>query len=176
MLQTLPCPQSVHLGWKGLVMSHGMYTLLSSANAFHHPNNPSPAAVYTRAKPTNTTPLTRTEQATIDAAFVSQMHYFQSLQHIKHACFIVLDASIDDAFNVSNIPTIAGWPAGMETRVILDQLSQTYGQPTSAALELNCIAFHSPYSAVNAPEVLFRCIEIALRSRLWGRTPTLIDS
>ena len=47
----------------------------------------------------------------------------------------------------------------METRDILDQLSQTYGQPTLAALELGYVAFHSPYSAVNAPEVLFHCIE-----------------
>ena len=34
-LQLLPCPQSVHLGWKGLAMSQGMYALLiTGGNAF----------------------------------------------------------------------------------------------------------------------------------------------
>ncbi len=28
-LQTLPCPQSIQLGWKGLVMSCDMYALLT---------------------------------------------------------------------------------------------------------------------------------------------------
>ncbi len=30
VLQTLPCPQSIHLRWKGLVMSRGMYALLTT--------------------------------------------------------------------------------------------------------------------------------------------------
>jgi hypothetical protein len=42
-------------------MSHGMYALLTPT-LFRRPNNPSPAAVYTRNDPANTTPLTRTEQ------------------------------------------------------------------------------------------------------------------
>jgi hypothetical protein len=54
----------------------------------------------------------------------------------------------------------------METRDILDQLSQTYGQPTPAALEINDVTFCGPYSAAKAPEVLFRrienCAEIAI--------------
>jgi hypothetical protein len=68
-LQHLPCPQSTHLGWKGLVMSCGMYALLLPNNAFRLPVDPSPAANYTRANPNNLTPLMRTEQATVDTAF-----------------------------------------------------------------------------------------------------------
>ncbi len=42
---------------------------------------------------------------------------------------------------------------------ILDQLSATYGHPTSAILAMNDAAFHSPYLAADAPEVLFHWIE-----------------
>jgi hypothetical protein len=105
-------------------MSRDMYALLTPS-PFQQPNNPGPVAVYIRNDPNNTTPLTRTEQATIDTTFAHERHYYQSLINIQRACFIVLNASIDDAFKVSNIPTIVGWHAGMETRAILDQLSQT---------------------------------------------------
>jgi hypothetical protein len=164
-LQTLPCPQSIHLGWKGLVMSCGMYALLTPT-PFRRPNDPGPAAVYTRNDPADTTPLTRTEQASIDTALARERHYYHSLINFERACFIALNANIDIAFKVSDIPTIVGWHAGMETRDILDQLSQTYGQPTPAALEINNVTFCGHYSAANAPEVLFRrienCAEIAI--------------
>jgi hypothetical protein len=68
-LQNLPCPQSTHLGWKGLVMSHGMYTLPLPNNAFRLPVDPGPAANYTRANPNDLMPLMRMEQATVDTAF-----------------------------------------------------------------------------------------------------------
>jgi hypothetical protein len=68
-LQNLPCPQSTHLGWKGLVTLRGMYALLLPNNAFRLPVDPGPAANYTRADPNNLMPLTRTEQATVDTAF-----------------------------------------------------------------------------------------------------------
>jgi len=113
-LQTLPCPQSIHLGWKGLIMSRGMYALLTPT-PFRRPNTPGPALVYTRNDPADTTPLTRTEQASIDTAFACERHYYQSLINIERACFIALNANIDDAFKVSDIPTIVGWHAGMET-------------------------------------------------------------
>ena len=80
-LQLLPCPQSVHHGWKGkgLAMSRAMYALLVTGGiAFRTPVDPGPAAVYTQADPNNVTPLTRTKQATIDAAFASENHYFRS--------------------------------------------------------------------------------------------------
>jgi hypothetical protein len=35
-----------------------------------------------------------------------------------------------------------------------NQLSNIYGQPTPAVLEMNNAVFHSPYSAADAPEVL----------------------
>jgi hypothetical protein len=63
------------------------------------------------------------------------------------------------------------WHAGMETRDILDQLSQTYGQPTPAALEINDITFRGPYSAANAPEVLFRRIENCAEIAILGNNP-----
>jgi hypothetical protein len=84
-LQCLPCPQSSHLGWTGLVMTRGMYALLLPTNAFRLPNNPGPAVDYTRADPNNHMPLTRMEPALVNAAFARQKHYFQSLQNIERA-------------------------------------------------------------------------------------------
>jgi hypothetical protein len=151
-------------------MSHDMYALLMPM-PFQRPNNPGPAAVYIRNDPNNTTPLTCTKQATINTAFAREQHYYQPLINIKRACFIVLNASINDAFKVSNIPTIVGWHAGMETRDILDQLSQTYGQPTPATLEINDVTFHGPYSTTDAPEVLFRRIENCAEIAILGNNP-----
>jgi hypothetical protein len=169
-LQTLPCPQSIHLGWKGLVMSHGMYALLTP-NPFCCPNDPGPTAIYTRNDPADMTPLTCAEQASIDTAFARERHYYQSLINIEQACFIALNANIDNAFKVSNIPTIVGWHAGMETRDILDQLSQTYGQPMPAALEINNATFCGPYSAADAPKVLFRCVKNCAEIAILGNNP-----
>ena len=49
---------------------------------------------------------------------------------------------------------------------MLDHLSSTYSLPTPAALEANDNEFRRPYSAADAPEVLFRhsknCAEIAI--------------
>jgi hypothetical protein len=40
-LQLLPCPQSVHHGWKGLAMSRTMYTLLvTGGTPFRAPTDP----------------------------------------------------------------------------------------------------------------------------------------
>jgi hypothetical protein len=169
-LQHLPCPQSTHLGWKGLVMSCAMYMLLT-VNLFCTPNNPSPAADYTYADPANLTPLTCMEQASVDTAFARQKHYFHLMQNIKRACFTTLDASINNAFKVSNNPTIIGWHAGMTEHKILDQLSNIYGQLTLAAMELNDVAFRSQYSAANAPKVLFHCIENCAKIAILDRNP-----
>ena len=171
-LMTLPCPQSIHLGWKGLVMSREMYALLT-ITPFRRPNDPGPTPIYVRNDPTDLTPLTRTEQATIDTVFARERNYYQSLVNIERACYIALDASVDDAFKVSNIPTIVGWhtDAGMETRTILDQLSSTYGQPTPAALEINDTTFRGPYSTADAPEVLFRRIENCAEIAILGNNP-----
>jgi hypothetical protein len=59
----------------------------------------------------------------------------------------------------------------METRDILDQLSQTYDQPTPAALEINDVTFRGPYSAADAPEVLFRRIENCAEIASHGNNP-----
>jgi hypothetical protein len=169
-LMMLPCPQSIHLGWKGLVMSREMYALLTPM-PFRRPNDPGPTPIYVWNDPTDVTPLTRTEQAMIDTVFAREHNYYQSLINIEQTCYIMLDASVDDAFKVSNIPTIVGWHAGMETRVILDQLSITYGQPSPVALEINDTVFRGPYSAADAPEVLFRHVENCAEIAILGTSP-----
>jgi hypothetical protein len=171
-LQRLPCPQSTLHGWKGLVMARELYTLLTGQNnQFRVPIDPGAVAIYTcpvvTGQQVDLSPLSRTEQATIDMQFARQKHYFLSLQNIECACFTELDESIlNDAFKVSTDPTIRGWHAGMSVRDILDQLSSIYGQPTPAAMEINDTAFRSVYSAAYAPEVLFwrieDCAEIAI--------------
>jgi hypothetical protein len=75
----------------------------------------------------DTSPLTRTEQATISTRFACAKHYFMLICNIKRACFIALDASINDALKVTDDPAIWGWRAGMCVINILDQLSKTYG-------------------------------------------------
>jgi hypothetical protein len=91
------------------------------------------------------------------------------MRNIKQACFTTLNASINDAFKVSNNPAIQGWHAGMQVINILDQLSTIYGQPTPAILETNNTVFHSPYLAADAPEVLFCCIEECAKTALLNR-------
>jgi hypothetical protein len=81
------------------------------------------------------------------------------MHNIERACFTALNASINDAFKVLDNPKIQGWHVGMRVIDILDQLSATYGHPTSAILAMNDAAFHSPYLAADAPEVLFHWIE-----------------
>ena len=166
-LQLLPCPQSVHHGWKGLAMSRAMYALLvTGGTAFHDPVDPGSAAIYTRADPTNVAPLTRTEQATVDATFARKKHYFNSWVNINWVLYAALRMSVNEAFQVSNVPGVARWPAGMDICTMLDQLSSTYGLPTPAVLEMNDNEFRRPYSPADAPEVLFRrienCAEIAI--------------
>jgi hypothetical protein len=92
-------------------MARELYTLLTPT-PFHLPNNPSNAVVYVRpaltGQPLDNTLLTRMEQATIDTRFACKKHYFSSMQNIKRLCFSALDASTNDAFKVSNNPTIKG--------------------------------------------------------------------
>ena len=173
-LQRLPCPQSVQHGWKGMVMARELYSLLTNV-PFRLPTNPGAAAIYVRAvltgQPVNNAPLSRTEQVSIDTLFNRRKHYFMSMQNIERACFTALDSSINDAFKVSNDPTVQGWHAGMRVIDILDQLSLIYGQPTPAALEANDHIFRSPTSAADAPEVLFRRIEECAEKALLGQNP-----
>jgi hypothetical protein len=93
------------------------------------------------------------------------------MQNIERACFTALDSSINDAFKVSNDPTVQGWHAGMRVIDILDHLSLMYGQPTPTALEANDHIFRSPTSAADAPEVLFRRIEECAETALLGQNP-----
>jgi hypothetical protein len=102
-LQCLPCPQTTLHGWKGLIMVRELYTLLTGpGNAFHVPMDPGLVADYTcpvlPGQQPDVSPLSRTEQATVDTQFARQKHYFLSWQNIERACFTTLDASINNAF------------------------------------------------------------------------------
>jgi hypothetical protein len=108
-------------------------------------------ADYTCADPAHLTPLTCAGQASVNTAFEHQKHYFLLMQNIERACFTALDASINNAFKVSNNLTIIGWHAGMTVCKILDQLSNIYGQLTPAATELNDVAFHNQYFCSQCP-------------------------
>jgi hypothetical protein len=155
-------------------MARELYSLLTNI-PFRLPTNPGAAAVYVRdvvtGQPVNNAPLSRTEQASIDTSFNRRKHYFLSMQNIERACFTALDSSINDAFKVSNDPTVQGWHAGMRVIDILDHLSLMYGQPTPTALEANDHIFRSPTSAADAPEVLFRRIEECAETALLGQNP-----
>jgi hypothetical protein len=145
------------------------------ANAFPSINNPRDAAIsihpVVAGQPVDTTPLTRTEQATIDLRFARAKHYFLLMHNIERVCFTALDASINDAFKVSNDPAIQGWHAGMRIIDVLDQLSMIYSQPTLSILETNDAIFCSPYLATDAPKVLVRQIEVCAETALLGHNP-----
>jgi hypothetical protein len=157
-----------------MVMARELYALLTP-NAFCLPNNPGNAAVYARptfaGQPINNTLLTQMEQAMINMRFAHENHHFLSMRNIKQACFTTLDASVNDAFKVSNNPVIQRWHAGMQVINILDQLSTIYGQPTPAVLKTNNTVFHSPYLAANAPEVLFCHIKECAETVLFSLNP-----
>jgi hypothetical protein len=156
-LQCLPCPQTTLHEWKGMVMAQELYALLTLM-PFCLPNNPVDTAVYVfivvAGQPVDTTLLTRTEQATINTQFAHTKHYSLLMHIIERACFTALDASINDAFKVSNDPAIQGWHAGMCVINILDQLSRIYGQSMPAILKTSDAIFRSPYLAADAPKVL----------------------
>jgi hypothetical protein len=169
-LQHFLRPQSTQLGWKGLVMLQAMYALLT-VNAFHLLIKPGPAADYTRADPNNLRPLMHTKQASADTTFNRQKHYFLLLQNIKPACFKALNSSVNDAYKVSDDPTIQGWHMGMTTEANLDQLSTSYGQPTPVAMEINNAMFFGQYSTAYTPKVLFRCIKNCTEIAIMGNNP-----
>jgi len=157
-----------------MVMAQNMYTLLT-ATPFRIPTTPGDTPTYLRAvlagEPVDNSSLTQTEQATIDSTFAHRKHYFLSMQNIEGACYTALDSSVNDAFKLSNLAGIRGWHAGMTTVTILDQLSSVYGKPTSATLKANDTIFRSPYSAADAPEVLFRRIEDCAEIATLGNNP-----
>ncbi len=71
----------------------------------------------------------------------------------------VLNETIDDGFKFPPDPNLTGWNPSMEIIDIMEQMTTTYGRPTSTALLQNDTLFRSPDSPINAPEVLFRRIE-----------------
>jgi hypothetical protein len=121
-LQRLPCPQSIQHGWKGMVMARKLYVLLTT-QPFRLPTDPGATATYVRSQipgqPINNAPLTRTEQASIDSLFNQRKAYFLTMQNIERACFTALNASVNDAFKVSNDPAVCGWHTGMRVIDIL---------------------------------------------------------
>jgi hypothetical protein len=92
-----------------MVMARELYALLTPS-AFRLPNDPSNTMVYTHptlvGQPIGNTPLTQTEQATINMPFVHEKHYFILMRIIERACFTALNARVNDIFKVSNDPGI----------------------------------------------------------------------
>jgi hypothetical protein len=177
-LQCLPCTQSTLHGWKEMVMAQELYALITP-NPFCLPNNLGPNAVYVRPINLNNSgvasnpaiPLTRTEQATINTTFTRCKNYCTLMVNIERACFMAVDACINNAFKVSNDPTIQGWHEGMSVMSILDQLSNNYGNPIPAALDGSNTRFRSPYLVADPPERLFRQIEECAKIALLGHNP-----
>ncbi len=155
-------------------MARPLYSLLTNI-PFHLPTNPGGGVIYVCAVVTgqlvNNAPLSRMEQVLIDTLFSCRKHYFLSMQNIEHTCFTALDRSINDAFKVSNNPTVQGWHMEMRVIDILDQLSLINGQPTLAVLEANDHIFWSPTSAADAPKFLFRRIKECAEKALLGQNP-----
>jgi hypothetical protein len=116
-----------------MVMARELYALLTTV-AFHLPVDPGDAVIYVRptlvGEAVNTMPLMHTEQASINSLLMRQKHYFMSMLNIECTCFTALDASINNAFKVFNIPTRQEWHAGVRMLNILDQLSNIHGKHT----------------------------------------------
>ncbi len=104
-----------------------MYGLLTTS-PFRIPTDPGPLAIYylpcvaivdTQGDPVldgqgmptyQAQPaIGRAEQATINARFKRAKIYWELYQNIQRAVFNCLDDGVDDAFKVSNDPTLAGW-------------------------------------------------------------------
>ena len=155
-----------HLPLKSLAMLRPMYVLLVTGGvAFRNPIDPGAMAVYERANPADSTPLSCTKQATIDAA---QKHYFTLYTNINRVVYAALQTSVNEAFQVSNISGVTGWPAGMGIHTMLDPLSSTYGLPMPAALVQNNNEFCWLYTPADSPKVLFRRIENCAKIALIG--------
>ena len=95
-----------------MVMAQKMYALLTTT-PFRLPTSPGDTPTYVRAtlagEIIDNTPLTRTEQATIDLTFARRKHYFLSMKNIERACFTALDSSVNDAFKLSDLAGVRGW-------------------------------------------------------------------
>jgi hypothetical protein len=166
-----------------------MYGLLT-ITPFRIPSKPGPVAIYYpppvaivdaqgspvldatglrtyHAQPT----IKRAAQATIDAQFKCAKNCYDSYLNIRRAVFNILDDNINDAFKVSNDPALVGWNQSMEPREMFDQITTTYGKPTPAALLQNDSLLRSMYSPNDAPEVLFRRIEVCQEIQILGEDP-----
>jgi hypothetical protein len=159
-LMCVSCPQSYILGWAGLIMSRAMYGLITTS-PFRIPTDPGPLAIYYPARilivKTQGDPVLdglgmptyqaqpaigRAEQAIIDTHFKRAKNYWESYyQNVRRKVFNYLEDGVDDAFKVSNDPTLARWDLLMEPREMFNQITATYGRPTPAALLQNDVLF-----------------------------------
>ena len=115
-LMHVSCPQSIILGWAGLIMSRTMYGLLTTS-PFRIPTDPGPPRIAIvdaqgdpvldgqgmptyQAQPA----IGRAEQATIDACFKRAKNYWESYQNIQCAVFNCLYDGVNDAFKVHHLP------------------------------------------------------------------------
>ena len=156
----LPPEQHSCLGRTHNVQGH-MYSLLTTS-PFRIPTDPGPLAMYYllprvaivdaqgdpvldglgmptyQAQPA----IGRAEQAIIDTHFKRAKNYWESYyQNVRRNVFNYLEDGVDDAFKVSNDPTLARWDLLMEPREMFNQITATYGRPTPAALLQNDVLF-----------------------------------
>jgi len=146
-LKQLTCLQSAIHGWSGLAITPAMYLLLEP-QPFAEPADPGSTAVYPQFSPTATIKM-------IDTANTRDKNYYLSFKNISRACFKMLDDSISNQFKVSNTPNLTGWNSTMTIIDILEQLESLYGKPDTMTLFGNDTLFRSPFSANEAPEIIF---------------------
>jgi hypothetical protein len=83
----------------------------------------------------------------------------------------MLNDSINDVFKFSFDPDLTGWNPSMKIKEILKQLTTTFNRPMPLALLQNNTLFHSVYSPLDAPEVLFCCIKECQKIQMLGDYP-----
>jgi hypothetical protein len=89
----------------------------------------------------------------------------------QRPCYNILDENIDNAFKISDNPSLVGWNPAMELCKIFDQLKLTNGWPTPAALLQNDMLLQSIYSPQDAPKVLFRQRKDYQEVQILGKDP-----
>ena len=162
-LKKLICPQSQIHGWTGLAMDPALYTLLEP-NAFIIPITPGNIPIY----PAFASP---SMIKTIDNIFDRDRNYFLSYVNINRACFTMLNDTISDRYKVSNTPNLTGWNSTMSIRDIIVQLMTNYGAPDPMVMYNNDKLFRSPFSATEAPEMLFHRLEQCQEIQVIGQDP-----
>ena len=144
-------------------MDPALYSLLEP-NAFVIPVSPGDVPTYPPF-------ASQSNIKNIDNIFERDRNYFLSCVNINRACFTMLDDSVNDRFKVSNTPNLTGWNTSMAIRDIIVQLNTNYGVPDAMVMHNNDKLFRSPFSATEAPEMLFHRLEQCQEVQTIGQDP-----